>query len=87
VDELLTTAFTAAREQIDDALNGFAKSDPEAARLLGGVMNDLHRQRSRYGADRRLASALSQVLDALTEEPRRSPREGRVNVGWTSAPG
>jgi hypothetical protein len=87
VDELLTTAFTAAKEQVDEAVTEFAKADPDAARLLRGVMNDLHRQRSRYGADRRLASALSQVLDALTEEPRRSPRPDRANVGWKSGRG
>jgi hypothetical protein len=86
LDDLLTTAFTTAREQIDDALARLAKTDPDAARLLGGVMADLHRQRSRYGADHRLASALTQVLDALAraEPARRSPRPDRINVGWRS---
>jgi hypothetical protein len=87
LDELLTTAFTTAREEVDDALTRFARTDPDAARLLGGVMNDLHRQRGRYGADRRLAAILGQVQAALSEEPRRSPRPGRVNVGWASGRG
>ncbi|MEV6848555.1 hypothetical protein [Actinoplanes sp. NPDC051411] len=82
--ELLTTAFTAAREQVDEALTRFARTEPDAARLLGAVMGDLHRQRGRYGADRRLTSALTQVLDVLTEQPRRAPRPERVNVGWRS---
>jgi len=84
LDDLLTTAFATAREQVDEALTRFAKTEPDAARLLGAVMDDLHRQRGRYGADHRLASALTQVLDALTEQPRRTPRPDRVNVGWRS---
>jgi hypothetical protein len=84
LDDLLTTAFAAAREQVDEAVTRFATTEPDAARLLGAVMGDLHRQRARYGADRRLASALTQVLDALTEQPRRAPRPERVNVGWRS---
>jgi hypothetical protein len=87
LDELLTTAFTAARDQVDEALTRFATTDPSAARLLGGVMDDLHRQRGRYGADRRLASALTRVLDALDEPPRRTPRPDRPNVGWRSGRG
>lgn len=87
LDDLLTTAFTAAKEQVDEALTRFAKTDAEAARLLGDVMNDLHRQRSRYGADRRLASALTHVtsqLDALAEPPKRGPRPTRINIGWSA---
>jgi hypothetical protein len=88
MDELLTTAYAAAKEQVDEALTRFAKTDAESARLLGGVMNDLHRQRSRYGADRRLASALDRVLDALAEPPsRQQPRPDRANVGWRSGRG
>lgn len=85
LDDLLTTAFTAAKERVDEALGRFAETDPDAARLLGGIMNDLHRQRSRYGADRRLAAALTRVLEGTPEPPARSaPRPGRVNVGWQS---
>jgi hypothetical protein len=84
LDDLLTTAFTAAREQVDEALTRFARTEPDAARLLGTVMHDLHRQRSRYGADHRLASALTRVLDVLAEPARHEPRRDRVNVGWRS---
>jgi len=84
LDELLTTAFATAKEQVDDALARFAKSDPDAARLLGGVMNGLHQQRSRYGADRRLSATLDRVLDLLSEPPRQEPRPARINVGWQS---
>ena len=87
LDDLLTTAFVVAREQVDDALAAFARTDPDAARLLTGIMADLHRQRSRYGADPRLATALNRVLAALTEPPRRAPRPERANVGWRSARG
>jgi hypothetical protein len=84
LDELLTTAFTVAKEQVDDALTRFATAEPDAARLLGGVMSDLHRQRGRYGADRRLAALLTQVLNAVAGPPRWAPRPERINVGWRS---
>lgn len=90
LDELLTTAFTAAKEQVDDALARFAEFDADAARLLGGVMSGLHRERSRYGADPRLADTLTRVsgqLDAIADpvpEPRPEPRPPRMNLGWRS---
>jgi len=86
MDELLTTAFAAAKDEIDEALARFARTDPDGARLLGGVMTGLHRERSRYGADRRLADTLTRVsgqLDAMVT-PRPAPRPPRVNVGWRS---
>jgi hypothetical protein len=59
----------------------------EAARLIRNVLADLHRQRSRYGADPRLATALTRVngrlyaLDAATVQPEHRPP--RINIGWT----
>ena len=87
LDELLTTAFSAAREQVDEALTRFEKTDPEAAQLVRNVLTDLHRQRSRYGADPRLAAALTRMnrrLDTLDEAAaaKREPRPSRVNIGW-----
>lgn len=38
-------------------------------------------------ADPRLATALNQVLAALTEPPRRGPRPDRANIGWRSTRG
>jgi hypothetical protein len=86
VDTLLTTAFSAAREQIDDALVAFEKTDPDAAHLLRDVTDTLHDQRSRYGADPRLAAALARVdrqLEALRQATEQRPgRPARVNIGW-----
>ncbi len=88
LDKLLTTAFSDAKEQVDEALARFAKTDAEAARLIRTVLADLHRQRSRYGADPRLAAALTRVtgrLDALDEAAaKRAPRPPRVNIGWAA---
>jgi hypothetical protein len=85
LDDLLTTAFATARDEVDEALTRFAGTEPEAARLLRAVMDELHRQRGRYGADRRLAEALHALVAA--QQPRRSPRPGRANVGWRSTSG
>jgi hypothetical protein len=86
LDELLTTSFSAAREQVEEALTRFEKTDAEAAQLIRNVLADLHRQRTRYGADPRLAAALTRMnrrLDALDEAPaKREPRPSRVNIGW-----
>jgi hypothetical protein len=87
LDELLTTAFSAAREQVDEALTRFEKTDAEAARLIRNVLAELHRERSRYGADPRLATALTRItsrLDALDEAaPKPEPRPPRLNIGWS----
>jgi hypothetical protein len=84
LDGLLTTAFATAREQVGDALLRLARTDADAARLLAGVVRGLHRERSRYGADPRLATALNRVLDALpAPAPKAGPaRRDRINVGW-----
>ncbi|HET6478833.1 MAG TPA: hypothetical protein VFG35_02150 [Actinoplanes sp.] len=88
LDTLLTTAFTAAREEIDEALSTFEKSDPAAAQLLRELTDTLHHQRSRYGADPHLAENLTTLnrqmdtlIHQLAEKPPRSPR---INIGWRS---
>ncbi|WP_127551236.1 hypothetical protein [Actinoplanes sp. OR16] len=65
LDALLTTAFAEAREQIDEALTAFEKSDPAAAQLLRELIDTLHDHRSRYGADPRLAGSLTALTGSL----------------------
>ncbi|MEV4350332.1 hypothetical protein AB0J83_38240 [Actinoplanes sp. NPDC049596] len=86
LDALLTSAFTAAQHEIDEALTAFEKTEPAAAQLLRELTDTLHDQRSRYGADPRTAEALTKLnerLDALMtgEKPARPPR---INIGWRS---
>ncbi|MFF5076998.1 hypothetical protein ACFY36_08095 [Actinoplanes sp. NPDC000266] len=87
LDALLTTAFSTAHDQIDEALTAFEKTDPASAQLLRELTDTLHDQRSRYGADPRLTTALTTIndrLDALLagDQPPRPPQ--RVNIGWRS---
>ncbi|MEV6303057.1 hypothetical protein AB0M02_26825 [Actinoplanes sp. NPDC051861] len=88
LDLLLTTAFAAAREQIDEALNAFEKSDPASGQLLREMVNTLHDQRGRYGADPHLARALDGLdrrMDDLVRQLEAKPgRPERINVGWRS---
>jgi hypothetical protein len=85
LEELLTSAFWTAKEQIREALLRLEKTDSEAAQLLRHLMDD---QRSRYGVDPEIAALLSRVsrtLDRLVEPepaPRKGPRPGRFNIGW-----
>ena len=84
LDALLTSAFAAAHEQIDEALTAFEKTDPAAAQLLRELTDTLHDQRARYGADPHLAGQLTRLnerLDVLLVEER-PPRPPRVNIGW-----
>lgn len=88
LDTLLKTAFAAAREEVDGALTAFEKTDPAAAQLLRELKDTLHDQRSRYGADPRLAATLTSIdrqlatiADRLDEKP---PRPPRINIGWQS---
>ncbi|MFG1995420.1 hypothetical protein ACGFJ7_36145 [Actinoplanes sp. NPDC048988] len=85
LDALLTTAFSAARDQIDEALTAFEKTDPAAAQLLRELTDTLHDQRGRYGADPRLTTALTTINDRLDtllagDPPPRPPQ--RTNIGW-----
>ncbi|MFC7529181.1 hypothetical protein [Actinoplanes sp. GCM10030250] len=86
LDVLLTTAFAAAREEIDEALTAFEKSDPAAAQLLRELTDTLHDQRSRYGADRNLAAAMTTLnkrMDTLLRQLEERPaRPERINIGW-----
>jgi hypothetical protein len=85
LEELLTSAFWTAKEQVREALLRLEKTDAEAAQLLRHLMDD---QRSRYGVDPEIAAILSRVdrtLDRLVEPepaPRKGPRPGRFNIGW-----
>jgi hypothetical protein len=85
LEELLTSAFWTAKEQVREALLRLEKTDAEAAQLLRHLMDD---QRSRYGVDPEIAAILSRVdrtLERLVEPepaPRKGPRPGRFNVGW-----
>ncbi|XVU22326.1 hypothetical protein ACQPZJ_34340 [Actinoplanes sp. CA-054009] len=87
LDALLTTAFATAHNQIDEALTAFEKTDPAAAQLLRELTDTLHDQRSRYGADPRLTTALTAINDRLDtllagDPPPRPPQ--RMNIGWRS---
>ncbi|XVV09531.1 hypothetical protein ACQP2X_32385 [Actinoplanes sp. CA-131856] len=87
LDALLTTAFRSAHDEIDEALTAFEKTDPAAAQLLRDLTDTLHDQRTRYGADPRLTTALTSInerLDTLLAgtPPPRPPQ--RVNIGWRS---
>jgi hypothetical protein len=87
-EQLLTSAFWTAKEQVTEALLRLEKTDPEAAQLLRHLMDGLYDQRSRYGVDPEIVTILSRVtktLDSLTEPepgPRRGPRAHRMNIGW-----
>jgi hypothetical protein len=84
--EQLIEGFVAAREQINEALLRFEKTEGEAARLLRHLVDGLHDERSRYGADPQIAAVLARLtrlLDSLElPEPRRTPRPDRPNIGW-----
>ncbi|WP_143235514.1 hypothetical protein [Paractinoplanes atraurantiacus] len=86
LDALLTTAFSTAHDQIDEALTAFEKSDPAAAQLLRELTDTLHDQRARYGADPRLTTALTTINDRLDTllAGTPPPRPPRVNIGWRS---
>ncbi|GIF18428.1 hypothetical protein BJ973_008613 [Actinoplanes tereljensis] len=79
--ELLAEAFSTAREQINEALLRFEKTEGEAARLLRHLVDGLHDERSRYAADPVLVR-LARLLDTIEPEARRAPRPERLNVGW-----
>ena len=90
-EELLRSAFWSAKERINEALLRLEKTDSEAAQLLRHLLDGAYDQRSRYGVDPEIVAILSRVtrtLDRLVEpepEPRRAPRQHRVNVGWQQA--
>ncbi|MEU4688891.1 hypothetical protein [Actinoplanes sp. NPDC023714] len=91
LDALLTGAFGEAREQIDEALTAFEKSDPAAAQLLRELVDTLHDHRSRYAADPRLTrylTTLDRKVDSLLHRvEQKPPRPPRLNVGWQTPAG
>ena len=88
LEDLLTSAFWTAKEQVNEALLRLDKTDSEAAQLLRHLLDGVYDQRARYGVDPEIVTILSRVthtLDRLVEpepELRKAPRPGRFNVGW-----
>jgi hypothetical protein len=95
LDELLTTAFSTARDQAAEALSRFAQSDPEAARLIRQLID----QRGRDTADQDFAGMLARVarqFDSLGDDAaanlsrlealvtRLESGSKRINIGWSS---
>ena len=82
IDDLLITAFAAVQEQIDAALAQFEQSDPEAAELVRRLVNGLHEQRNRAGADIQRLDAVTAKLGDLVRTLDSRPK--RRNIGWSS---
>jgi hypothetical protein len=95
LDELLTTAFSAARDQAVEALSRFEQSDPEAARLVRHLID----HRGRDTADQDFAGMLARVagqFDSLGDDAaanlsrlealvtRLESASKRINIGWPS---
>jgi len=66
LDQLLATAFSAVREQIAEALARFEEVDPDSARLVRKLADDLGDQR-RHAAGYDTAMLLARVTDRLGE--------------------
>ena len=88
LDDLIAGASGAVRAQIGDALDRFARTDPESADLLRLLIDNLDGRRHRTGADRQTADLLREVT-RLVEQlrgPAAEPARERLNVGWTGRP-
>jgi hypothetical protein len=99
LDDLLTTAFSAARDQATEALSWFEQNDPEAARLIRQLIDGLHDHRGRDVGDQDVAGSLAQVarqFDSLGDDAaatlsrlealvgRLESASKRINIGWSS---
>jgi hypothetical protein len=87
LDQLLATAFAAVQGQVTAALARFEETDPESARLVRQLMNDLRDQR-RHVDNPDVAALLGAIRDVSarlagvgTKPP---PARKRSNIGWVA---
>jgi hypothetical protein len=66
LDDLLTNAFFAVKEDVTGALARFQEVDAESAELIRHLMDALNDQRGGHGGDQDVGGMLVQVLHRLT---------------------